>query len=428
MKPPQFLFSFLCLFLARHIQASELFFSVHQEIQNFYLSPQNSSSYFGRSELQTKGDLDLFKNLKFKLDSSSSLTFMNKQDQKSFLFNPNQLGLDFSSKYLEIFVGGFTTAGDGADINNIFDVVNPQDYRQPFNAKSIGSPGLIVTLPFDSFQIKGFYIPKNSRSLLPDTQSAWWPRTEALPITNSDGTFLAPDNMSYKMMSESEYEKAFENNFGGSAKLNFSNLDLSLFYYKGANQTPQVAPHFNIDVISLDPIIGTIQPPVELNLTWFKSEHVGGGSTLVLDDWILKGFCKNQKDFLPKVEESTSCTASIENSLAISNFTIRYLLQQNRKWKRSSSIQELETLLGFFDRSTALGLFIDLNTAGLISGALIYNEKDPAILMSMSYEYRFTDRFKSKLTANVLNASGTNALAKAYDKTDNASLLLSYDF
>lgn len=428
MKPPRFHFLLLVLFLACRAQASELFFSFHQEIQSFYLSPQNSSPYFGRSELQTKGELDLIKNLKFKLDTSNSVTFMNKQDQKSFLFNPNQFGFAYSSKYLEIFAGGFTVAGDGADINNIFDVVNPQDYRQPFNAKSIGSTGLIATLPFDSFQLKGFYIPKNSRSLLPDTQSAWWPRTEALPITNSEGTFLAPDNMSYKMATESEHEKAFENNYGGSAKLNFSNLDLSLFYYKGANQIPQISPHFNIDVISLDPIVGTIQPPVELNLTWFKSEHAGGGTTLVLGDWILKGFCKNQKDLLPKIEESTSCTASVENSLAISSVTVRYLLQQNRKWKRSSSVQELETLLGFFDRSTALGIFVDLNSAGLISGAFIYNEKDPSVLMSMGYEYRFNDHFKTKLTANVLTASGSNALAKAYDKTDNASLLLSYDF
>lgn len=428
MQPPRLAFFLTFFLLGFETQASDLFFSFSQEVQSFYLSPQNSSTYFGRSELQTKGELDLLSNLVFKLDSSASATFMEKQDQKSFLFNPTQLGLSFGSKYLEIFAGGFTVAGDGADINNIFNVVNPQDYRQPFNSKSIGSPGLLVTLPFDLLQIKGFYIPKNTRSLMPDTQSAWWPRTEALPLTNSEGTFLVPDNMSYKMISESEYEKPFENNYGTSAKLSFSKVDFSFFYYKGVNQIPQLAPHFNIDLISLDPVVGTIQPPVELNLTWFKSEHAGVGTTIVLGNWILKGFCKNQKDLLAQTEESNSCTTSIESSLAISDFSIRYFLQQNRKWKKSSSIQELETLLGFFDRSTALGLYIDMNTAGLISGAFIYNEKDPSILMSMGYEYRFTDQLKAKLTANILNVSGNNALAKAYDKTDNASVLLSYDF
>lgn len=428
MQSPLLPLILLLIAFAGPLKASELYFSFQQELQDFYLSPQNSSPYFGRSTLETKGELDLIKNLKFKLDTSTSNTLMNKQDQKSFLFNPTQLGLSFSSKYLEFFGGGFTVAGDGADINNIFDVVNPQDFRQPFQTKSIGSIGAQVTVPFDSFQLKAFYIPKNDRSRMPDTQSAWWPRTEALPITNSEGTFLAPDNMSYKMGSESEYEKPFENNFGASTKFSFSNIDFSFFYFNGANQIPKLSPHFNIDLISLDPIVGVIQPPVEMNLTWYKSEHTGGGVTLLLADWIIKGFCKQQKDLLPEVEKSTSCTTTIENSFVISNVSLRYFIQQNRKWKSSSSVQELETLLGFFDKSSALGLYLDMNTRGTLAGAVIYNEKDPSVLVSMGYEYRFTDHFKTKLTANVLTSSGNNVLAKAYDKTDNATLSLTYDF
>jgi hypothetical protein len=428
VQPPILLFILMLFVFSSQAKASELYFSFQQELQSFYLSPPNSSPYFGRTTLDTKGDLDIIKNLKFKLDSSTSNTFMNKQDQKSFLFNPTQLGLSFSSKYLELFGGGFTVSGDGADINNIFDVVNPQDFRQPFQTKSIGSVGVLATLPFDSFQFKAFYIPKNDRSRMPDTQSAWWPRTEALPITNSDGTFLAPENMSYKMRSESEHEKPFENNYGASAKLSFSNVDFSAFYFSGANQIPKLSPHFNIDLISLDPLVGVIQPPVEMSLTWFKSEHTGGGVTLLLSDWILKGFCKQQKDILPEVEKSTSCTTTIENSLVISNMSLRYFLQQNRKWKSSSSVQELETLLGFFDKSSALGIYLDMNSGGTLAGAIIYNEKDPSVLVSLGYEYRFTDHFKSKLTANVLTSSGNNVLAKAYDKTDNAVLTFAYDF
>lgn len=428
MRPPLLpLILMLCAFTSA-VHASELYFSFQQELQSFYLSPQNCSPYFGRSTLETKGELDLIKNLKLKLDTATSNTFMNKQDQKSFLFNPTQLGLSFSSKYLEFFSGGFTVAGDGADINNIFDVVNPQDFRQPFQSKSIGSVGALVTIPFDSFQIKTFYIPKNDRSRMPDTQSAWWPRTEALPITNSQGTFLAPENMSYKIGSESEYEKPFENNYGATAKVSFSNFDISAFYFSGANQIPKLSPHFNIDLVSLDPLIGVIQPPVEMNLTWFKSEHLGGGITLLLGDWIIKGSCKQQKDLLPEIEKSTTCTTTIENSLVISNVSLRYFLQQNRKWKSSSTVQELETLLGFFDKSSALGIYLDMNSHGTLSGAFIYNEKDPSVLVSLGYEYRFTDHFKTKMTTNVLTSSGNNVLANAYDKTDNAALMFGYDF
>ena len=264
--------------------------------------------------------------------------------------------------------------------------------------------------------------------MLPDTQSAWWPRTEALPVRDSSGTFLAPDNMSYKLMSESEEKKPFENNFGFSSKYSFSQFDLSLFYFSGANQTPKISPNFNINVISYDPLIGVIQPPVELNLTWFKSEHIGGGATFILGDWIFKSFYKQQKDLLPEIEKSSAMTVSVENSVAVSRFSLRYFLQMNRVWRQSSAVAELETLLGFFEKSTALGVFVDMNTKGTLSGAAIYNEKDPSILVSLGYEYKWTDQFKTKLSANVLTASGSNALSAAYDKTDNLSLIFGYDF
>lgn len=427
-QPSLFPFILSLFLLSSPTRASELFFSFNQEIQSFYLSPNNSSPYFGRSELQTKGSLDIFNNFSFKLDTATNSTFMKQQDQNVVLFNPLELGAQWSTRYFEFFGGGFKIAGEGADINNIFDVVNSQDFRQPFNTKSIGSYGAILTIPTDQFTLKAFFIPQNQKSLLPDTQSAWWPRTEALPITNSDGTFYSPENMSYKVVNQTEEKKPFENNYGASAKYSLSNFDLSFFYFSGANQTPKLSPHFNIDAISLVPVIGVIKPPVELSLNWFRSEHAGGGFTAVIDDWITKAFCKNQKDFLAFTETSSACTASIESSFAFSRFSLRYFLQLNRIWKQNSTAQELETLLGFFEKSTALGIYLDMNNAGTISGATIYNEKDPSVLISLGYEYRFTDQFKGKLNANVLTASGSNALGNAYDKTDNASLSLGYDF
>ena len=82
------LFLFFLFAIGQLVQANDLFFSFSQELQSFYLSPQNSSSYFGRSELLMKGDLDALKNLKFKLDASIGATIMKSQDQKSFLFTP----------------------------------------------------------------------------------------------------------------------------------------------------------------------------------------------------------------------------------------------------------------------------------------------------------------------------------------------------
>lgn len=415
------------VFFTRPLMADELLFSVTAETQNFYLSPPNSATQFSRLQLDTKGEFSLLSSFKFKLDTSTDSVFMNKQDQHPVLFTPKQFGLFDSEKYFDFFLGGFVVHPDGADLNNLFDVVHGVDYRNPFNSKPVGSWGVNLNSTIESFHAELFYIPKNTRSLLPDTQSPWWPRTNSLPITNSSGTFLISDKMSYVYDQISEYEKPFDNNWGLNSKYSFNNFDLHFFYFNGANQTPKISPHFNIDVVSADPLVGVIQPPTEINLTWYKSEHAGAGTTVVLFDWIAKVFCKQQTDFLPVNEKSTACTFSVENSVNISDLTLRYFLQSNRVWKKNPS-SELETLQGFYEKSAALGVYLDLATAGLISGAVIYNEKSPSTLTSLGYEYKFTDQLRSKINANVITTSSAEALAAAYDRADNLSLQMTYDF
>ena len=421
-------FYFLILFFTSlHCGASEIFFTLATEIQDFYLHPQNSAGLFGRVELQSKGHYRIKPNLQFKVNATVNSVFMDRQDQRQVVFSPQQLGFTFSRREFDLHLGGFTFAPEGTDINNIFDVINPMDYRQPFNTKPLGSYGALLTLPFEGFTAKLFYIPKNTKSILPDTQSPWWPRTEQLPIRNSIGTFIIPDNMSYINKNEDEYKKPFDNNFGASLKYSFSNLDLHLFYYSGVNQIPKVTGNFNITGISADPVIGIVQPPVELNRLWYRTEHLGAGATLLLSDWITKVFCKQQTDYLPIEERYPTCTFTLENSFILGGFSTHYFLQSNRIWRSSSSVPEVETLLGFFEKSSALGFLVDMDSKGTVSGAVVYNEKNPAWMSSISYEFRITDQFRTKLSLNTIFASG-DPIAKAYDQTDNAALVFTYDF
>ena len=148
---------------------------------------------------------------------------------------------------------------------------------------------------------------------------------------------------------------------------------------------------------------------------------------MVVDPVIFKAFCKNQKDFYTDPAISSACTFALESSLSFSKYTLRYFLQANRLWKKSPPISELETLLGFFEKSTALGFLFDVNPENIISGAMVYNEKSPAYLTSLRFERKWTDRFKTIVAANVITVQD-DPIAKAYDQTDNVSLKLNYDF
>ena len=426
MKPFQFYFFFLLL-SSVILNADPLRISVSAETQDFYLTPKNSSALFGKYEFKTFGRFDFQKDFSLRTNAAVNYVQMTSQDNKRILLNPTDFGLLYSSTNLDLNLGYWTVVPEATDLNNIFDVIHGKDYRQPFASENLGSLGLVTTFHFLNLDFRMFYIPKNTKSILPDTQSPWWPRTDALPLSNSSGTFLLPDNISYIYKSDTELNHPFDNNFGGTGKLNFKYVDFYGFYFSGANQVPQVAPHFNIDIISLNPLIGVVRPPVELDLTWYKSEHLGFGFSTIIDPVILKSFCKKQRDFLLEVAESEACTFNLESTLNVFKYSVRYFLQANRVWKKKSSASELETLLGFFEKSNSLGFLLDVNPENSLSGAFVYNEKSPSTLVSVRYEHRWSARLKNYFYINVITAQD-EPLAKAYDQADNAGLKLTYDF
>ena len=91
------LFTFICV-----STNAEVFFSLSSETQSFYLKPAHSSNLFGRIELQSKGEIELFPALSFKLDASADSVFADKQDKnRGIHFNPKQIGFFISNSKID---------------------------------------------------------------------------------------------------------------------------------------------------------------------------------------------------------------------------------------------------------------------------------------------------------------------------------------
>ncbi len=418
---------FLVLIFSELCAAEPLRFSISDENQYFYLNPKNSANFYSKLEIKSFGAFEFTDDHSFKYDATINYVHLSKQDLKKATLIPNRFGLFGSFAFLDYQLGFWQHSAEGTDLNNLFDVVHGKDYRNPFSSENLSAAGLHLSASFDLLNWRLFFIPQNVKSILPDTQSPWWPRTDALPITNSSGTFNLPDNVSYRFRNESEYRMPFANNWGGTAKLSFDNFEMHLMYFSGASQIPQISPHFNIDVTSVTPLVGVVRPPIELDVTWIRAQHGGVGLSSVLGSYIVKAFCKNQKTFSVNETEATSCNGAIESSLAIGKKTIRYFLQTNRLWKKVDTNSELETLLGFFEKSTAVGFLLEFNPENIFSGVAVYNEKSPSVLTSARYEKKWSDSFRTTLGLNLISAQ-SEPLAKAYDQTDNASLKFTYDF
>lgn len=432
IKYPVYIIYLLSYIFCFKIEAHDLSLNASQESQYFYLienkySNESVSSIFNRTSLMTKGNIEFSENIKFKLDSEWTYTQIKNQSSQAEVFSPLQLGLSLSSSHLDFFVGGFSLIPDGPDINNIFDVIDSKDYRQVFNTKPIGNLGINSQISYDNHYLKFFYIPLHNKSILPDMQSAFLPRTEAIPITSTDGTFILPDIISYQFRNENIDKVILNDNFGAYSKLSFDNFDFSFFYYSGISSMPKIKTYFDIDVTSIEPLKGNIKGPIQLDYEWYKSIHSGFSASFLLKDWILKLFYKEQSDETSEIQKSKHFVATIENSLAISKYTLRYFAQINRIWSNNTNQSELETLSGFFSYSSLIGFYADFDSFGLITGGLIYNEKEPGTIINLNYEYKFNDHLKSKLSLNTID-SGGGILANAYDKIDNVSLIVNYLF
>ena len=415
-----------CLFTNAIAVGTELSGSVVQDGQHFYGTEKSNSRNFSRTQFKTRGEISYSKNFKFKLDHTTLFSKV-EFDQMNYLeASGDRFGVLYTNEYVDVFVGSFTHTFDGPDLNSPFDVINAKDFKQPFQPVALGSAGLHLNGSINALTTQLFYFPKQTRTRLPSLNSVWWPRSQKLPLTNSAGTFNIADGMTYKLKSENDLNNPFDNAYGAQFKYAFDDLDVYLIYFKGANQIPLIYPEFNIDVTSITPLVGTIQSPIELNYTWYASTHAGAGASYVIGDWIIKAFYKQQSDKLAFEKKSTSATSVIESSLSLGRFSLRYFLQNNRTWK-PDGVSELQTLLGFFDRSTSLGFFLDAEKWGLFSGALIYNELKGGLLSSLNYEYVWTDQFKTKITVNSLTPSD-DIVGKAYDNTDNVVVSLNYDF
>ncbi len=391
------------------------------------MGPKNSANIYSKTEIKSYGAFELSDAFSLKYDTTLNYVYLNKQDRKKAVLNPNRLGLFGSASFFDYQIGFWQHTAEGTDLNNLFDVVHGKDYRNPFSAENLSSAGLHLSATVDFLNWQIYYIPQNVKSILPDTQSPWWPRTGALPLTNSAGTFYLPENISYKYRNENEYRDPFRNNWGSAAKFTFDRFDLHFMFFSGANQIPRISPQFNIDVTSITPLVGVVRPPIELDLTWTRAQHGGAGVSTVLGSFILKAFCKTQKNFEPTETQADSCNGALESSLDLRKHTLRYFVQVNRLWKKQESAAELETLLGFFEKSISAGFMLELNPETIFSGAVVYNEKSPSVLASARFERKWTDRFRTVLGLNIITAQN-QPLAEAYDQNDNTSLKFSYDF
>ena len=159
--------------------------SVSNETQYFYQNPKNSSALFSKFEIKLYGSKEINDIFSFRYDTTLNYVHLSKQDQKQIVLTPTRFGFFGQGSVFDYQIGFWQYSPEGTDINNLFDVIHGKDFRQPFSSENLSSFGLLLSTSFSFIDWKIFYVPQNSKSILPDTQSPWWPRTDSLPVKNA---------------------------------------------------------------------------------------------------------------------------------------------------------------------------------------------------------------------------------------------------
>ena len=195
------------------------------------------------------------------------------------------------SSYLHVQAGSFIKAWEGTDGLNPMDIASVRNYRDPVSADSIGSVGVALGGSFsEHFTWDALYVPWQTPTRLPGSNSPWWPRQTSLPLEANNAQLLLPTGGPQINVDHHEtLNRALNDNIGGRAQFHGGSWDISAAMFEGAAQIPIFQPIINGDLIATVPKqIIRMSNPVEIRPIEYRRRTYAGSMVNNQQSWIFR--------------------------------------------------------------------------------------------------------------------------------------------
>lgn len=377
-----------------------------------YRQPKNSGT------ISLSQELELNRNNKFLLDAS-----YRYQDttQESNWANLKTLYLQSRYRAHRFSLGQQQVVWEATDIINPFDFVHQKNLQNPLLSELLSSPTVHYTYSKGSHIFNAFYIPEQVKSMLPDTESPWLPRSLDLPIQTDSVVLRTQPGFSFRFLNEEVLNDALRNQVGVRYKFVGDSFDLSLVGYEGAKNQPLIFPTVTGTLLNdPDKLIILLDRDIALTPVYYRNRVGGFATTLTVGSYIFR-FASSyhqpigEDDRIPGWNYLS--VSSIEKTFELGNSVLTIqLLASGGQSQDANSIASLSSL---YESATGIAArFAYKENFSFISG-WVTDIRSQSVLQNLQAEYKFNDYFKVYTQAFFIDGS-KNLLTIAYKENDFA--------
>ncbi len=346
--------------------------------------------------------------------------FIAKDSVETFQWNPKNLYIQRKFNSVFIKAGFQTMAVDGPDIVNPADLVHSKNWVDPTSPVTYSSPGISMSQEIDKWSWEVFYIPVQTKPVLPGEHSPWLPRKNRLPIESYDTEFRIPDNVRYQYLGDKEIQHALRNNVAVKLQRKSENLETQLLYYNGLSQSPYLLTQVNASLISVDPKqVLLVDSPVRLIPLYYRHQAIAGTFTLPLP----RGFAiKGGMNWLKPMndrrvpDETTTVVGSLEKNLETSIGMMTFIGEYIRQ-KRQVETQ-INFLRSFFEEAISIGARIPWGEETTFLAGGIFDQRGNSSVTKYSVNRRLTNSWSLEGSTQFLRGP-KSTLIGLYNRYDS---------
>lgn len=194
-------------------------------------------------------------------------------------------------------VGFHLPVWEGTDGLNPMDIASARDLRDPLKSSPISSGGLGIAWVPGDWRIEALWIPKQTPARLPGVDSAWYPRSHRLLLTD-DGTELRlPADVEYRYSGNEILDQALDNNLALRVQGVVGAHDWALGFFEGAAQTPLIrVSTVDVTPIELSPRqIFLLHSPVSLSRIDYRRRTGSARWVGAWESWIVRAAIRHDE-------------------------------------------------------------------------------------------------------------------------------------
>lgn len=365
---------------------------------------------------------------KYEISLSPEIYYLNNEKSENkdkALIEPKELGLNYFGSKLSWTLGFFQMKKEGSDILDPLDYQQPKNFLDPLHSGKLSLLGLKAEWAINTYlTFEVAYIPQNRIPIIPQENSAWYPREGVLPTESENFLITLPQDPQYNIANKARSEKDLQNNYIFKTKITTAHTDIVLQMAETLSSTPDISPTLTGNLISASPVYQIeLTNPIQLDVRWRKVKNYGGGFNVPITKLglIIKVFSnqeitENQKTLMTTV----SFEKTMGNLIAILETT---------KQTISSRVDDsnLSTITNLYNNAQALGIrYAPNDSFSLLAGGL-YDSNQGSYVGTLRPKYLFSQNTFVELQLVAVGGK-TESLLSYFDKADSASLKIGTSF